>query len=175
MATRQRRFILATLWAVTATTAAVADPRSIDPSSLGRSLIEGRVEASTIFEDRASWTYIVGQIANGEGHWVAVAKALRRTSDGSASSELHDAMFRALSRHPATVLASAEPEFPIDVLCTGRSEPLATRDEALSEQRQTIKAVQTVGTEALRAKANLCVAQLRAGLRQIDRFFAKRT
>lgn len=128
--------------------------------------------------DRPAWYSVTGKIASGEAAWIDVAVALRAGSDAGSTSELHSAMFLALSKNPTYVLQVLEPldkppyrSFAVTVVCEGRVDPPSTYQEALAELMRTRAAVEKVEKKELQSKKELCLAKLREGEGHLKRFF----
>jgi hypothetical protein len=124
-----------------------------------------------LYQNKEGWSRVKAQVASGDPSWIDAAKVLRRTTDGGMSSELHDAMFEALRANPEEVLAQAEPEFKLSVLCGGRADPLPTFQAAESEQASTIAAVRAISSKSLESRKNSCLAHLEQGRANLKRFF----
>jgi len=127
----------------------------------------------SIYSNQSAWSHVVDHIASGNPSWVRAAKALQRGSDAGSSSELRDAMFRALAANPESVLASAEPEFELSRLCGGRTDPLATFEAAAAEYDSTIRAVEAVKSHELSSRRKMCLLRLREGRAGLSGFFNK--
>jgi hypothetical protein len=118
------------------------------------------------------WKQVMDNIAAAQREWIDLAMSLKAGSDAAAGTELRDAMFRALKRNPSYVLEHAQVGgFPLAVLCLGRAAPLPTYQQAIAEVEAVKKALIKVQAEALHAKKDLCLAQLREGRGILRRHF----
>jgi hypothetical protein len=104
--------------------------------------------------------------------------ALRAGSDAGSTSELHSAMFLALSKNPIYVLRVLEvtekPPYRLFLLsnvCEGRVDPPPTYQEAIAELMRTRAAVEKVQAKELQSKKELCLAKLQEGEGHLKRFF----
>jgi len=129
--------------------------------------------ASRVFAQAASRDALMAGVASGNVRWVRVGVGLQAVTDAGDRSELHDAMYIALARQPAVVLQLAVPAFPVEVLCAGRADPLATLRESLAEVDAVRHAVRAVKAPALAAKKAACLSALDKGRADLIRFFAE--
>jgi hypothetical protein len=103
--------------------------------------------------------------------------AISKGSDAGATEELQDALFVALGQNPAYVLKvlpmaeSAGIPLTLSSVCGGRSDPLRTYDDAISEERQVEAAVEGVSVKALESNKRHCLSILKAGEADLKRFF----
>ena len=118
-----------------------------------------------------AWDAVTEKIASGQEQWLAVAVALHPGTDAGASTALRDAMFRALEKNLAGVLRHAEPEFPIAVLCAGRSDPLPTLGESLRELERVRAALEKLHDPRLQNSRATCLAGLKKARIKLRRFF----
>ena len=130
-----------------------------------------RCVVSNLWDKHGEWDRVMNGIASGQESWVELAIALYPGSDAGAATDLHDAMFQALGQNPTYVLRTAEPIYPVADLCAGRSDPLSTYKDAITEQEQTIIAVKTVKSEDLQPKKETCLSKLEEGKGHLKRFF----
>ncbi len=115
-------------------------------------------------DDPREWSNVIERVAAGRRGWIDVALALKPGTEAAAGVELRDAMFRALQRNPAYVLAHAQVGgFPLAVLCLGRGNSLPAYEKAAAEFAAAKKALMQLQTGSLRFKKELCLGQLEAG------------
>lgn len=124
-----------------------------------------------LWANQSAWKNVTTNIATGRSAWIDVALALSEGADAGASASLGDAMFQALVHNPSLILQEAEPQFPLELLCGGRSDPLPTYKAAATEMDQVREAVQRINSDKLQAKKDLCLAKLREGEVHLKRFF----
>ena len=130
-----------------------------------------RPTVQRLYEDRPAWTRVIENIASGQREWIDLAVSLKAGSGGAESSDLRDAMFRALVRNPSYVLRHAQPDYPLAVLCLGRATPLPTYAEGRDELFSVARALKKVRAEDLRYKKKLCFSELREGHVRLRRLF----
>jgi hypothetical protein len=124
-----------------------------------------------LWDQPSVWDAVTAKIASGRESWLAVAVALHPGSDAGASTGLRDAMFSALAKNPAGVLHHAEPEFPIAVLCAGRSDPLPTLGESKRELERVQAALEKLHNPRLQNSKATCLAGLKKARNNLYRFF----
>lgn len=127
---------------------------------------------------KPAWSEITAKITSGERPWVDVALALGEGSDAGASETLRDALFVGLGKNPAyildvlpTVEQSPRQPFSLSTVCGGRTDPLNTYWEAVTELKHIEAAVEKVEADALRSKKQLCLKRLEEGAEGLKRFF----
>ena|SRR5690242_4596651 len=138
--------------------------------------------ASTVLRnlrsDKTAWDKAIENISSGVRGWVDVAVALRTASDAGSTSELHSAMFLALSKNPSYVLQVVElvdkppyHSFLLSNVCEGRVDPPPTYQEAVAEFVRARAAIEKVQVAELQSKKKLCLTKLREGERHLRRMF----
>jgi len=136
--------------------------------------VEGNGARRTVqrlYENRPVWTGVIENIASGQREWIDLALSLKAGSGGAESSDLRDAMFRALARNPSYVLRHAQPDYPLAVLCLGRARPLPTYEQTRDELVTVERALGQERADDLHYKKELCLAELREGHAHLRRFF----
>ncbi len=147
---------------------AVVTPRDI----LHRIELQGAQQTvSYLWDHPPMWDAVAAKIASGQEQWLTVAAGLHPGTDAGSSTGLRDAMFSALARNPAGVLRHAEPEFPIAVMCAGRSDPLPTLDESMRELERIRAALKKLRTPRLQNSKAGCLAGLKKAETDLYRFF----
>ena len=126
-----------------------------------------------LYDHRARWSSILRRVELGEETWLRVAVALRPGTDAGSASELHDSVTAALAAAPINVLRVTVPKFPLTDLCSGRHDPPATYEAAVSEVDKMMAAVASIKIPELSKRRDDCLRALEASRADLKRFFAK--
>lgn len=176
-----RNALLAAIWLSFSGIACAGSnlPISKNPSALIAEI--NKMGASQVIRTlwgKPDWYNVTERIASGEAAWIDVAVALRAGSDAGSTSELHSAMFLALSKNPDYVLRMLETaeklpyrSFVLSDVCEGRVDPPPTYQEAVAELIRTKAAVEKVQAKELQSKRDICLTKLREGEGHLKRFF----
>ena len=149
--------------------------QATDPVAILRD-VSARGAAAVVrdfYDDRVDWDSMLHQVERADEAWLRVAVALRPGTDAGSTSELHDSVVAALAADPATVLRVAVPDFPLSDLCSGRHDPLATYDAAVTEVDKMVAAVAAIESPQLSKDRDECLRALRASRGDLKRFFAR--
>ena len=130
-----------------------------------------RAVVQELWSNTPAWTSAMQSIGEGKHAWIDVAVLLRVGSDGGASSDLHDSMFVALGKAPQYVLNVALHAFPLESLCTGRTEPAPTYREAIADLDSVKKALTGVKEVPLQSKRKACLNKIRLAEKQLSQYF----
>jgi hypothetical protein len=166
-----------------ATSSAICATSSDKPTQtpellLNRIRSEGAAAVVRSLWGKTGWSDLTDHVASGNRQWVDVAMAISPGTDAGATEELSDALFVALGQNPAYVLKVLPMEesgaipLALSVICSGRTDALATYDASISEQKKVEAAVEKVTVAALESKKRECLMKLKAGEADLKRFFA---
>lgn len=147
----------------------------LDPIQLQKEIQKNGVRevAAALFANKSSWAALTENVRTGRSEWIDVAVRLRGGTDGGASSELKDALFAALATNPRRVLQISAPTVPINVLCSGRSDPLETAKAALSEIDRIRQTVARIHDRDIVDQQKECLSALEVAETNTKRFFGE--
>ena len=118
-------------------------------------------EVSDLYADSAAWDKFISKVEHGDKESIVKAIKFRGISEAGASSELDDALFAALKYQPMLILSSNMQ------VCNGRTYPLKTYKEAVTEVDEVIAIVTELNSDS----AKECVNKLTKSKSNIERFF----